>query len=186
MDPYERYAEYIDSEPLPPRPLPLIPPLSFAMVTPGVYRSGHPLEINFPMLEKLKLKTIVYLADQDYGEENIEWARQHDIQVFHYRVANVREPFIENNAAAIEATLKILLDRRNLPVLVHSNKGKHRVGVLVGCMRKLLQRWSIAAIHAEYGRFAGEKGEADLEFIELFDVEGLDVKGDWAPDWADI
>ena len=65
-----------DDEPLPPRPMPLVPPLSFAMVSPGVYRyalrnalpesvadlrssSGHPLRVNFPMLEKLNLRTIV-------------------------------------------------------------------------------------------------------------------------------
>jgi protein tyrosine/serine phosphatase len=68
---------------------------------------------------------------------------------------------------------------------VHSNKGKHRVGVLVGCMRRLLQRWSIAAIHAEYGRFAGEKGEADLEFIELFDPN-LEIDREWAPMWLRV
>ena len=48
-------------------------------------------------------------------------------------------------------------------MLVCSNKGKHRVGVLVGCVRKLLMGWSVAAACAEFGRYAGEKGEADLE-----------------------
>jgi tyrosine-protein phosphatase-like protein OCA2 len=52
-------------------------------------------------------------------------------------------------------------------------------------MRKLLQRWSLSAIHAEYGRFAGEKGEADLEFIELFDP-GLVVEPEWAPAWVRV
>ncbi|KAI9784090.1 MAG: hypothetical protein M1839_002594 [Geoglossum umbratile] len=174
-----------DEEELPPRPMPLVPPLGFAMVVPGVYRSGHPLEINFPMLEKLKLRTIVYLADQEYAEENIQWCARSNIRIFHQRIANVREPYLDNNPAAVTAALKVLLDKRNHPVLVHSNKGKHRVGVLVGCMRKLLQRWSLAAIHAEYGRFAGEKGEADLEFIELFDP-GLVVEKEWAPAWVRV
>lgn len=52
-------------------------------------------------------------------------------------------------------------------MLVHSNKGKHRAGVLVGCMRRVLQGWSLAATHAEYGRYAGEKGEADLEVSDF-------------------
>lgn len=30
-------------------------------------------------------------------------------------------------------------------------------------MRRVLQGWSLAATHAEYDRYAGEKGEADLE-----------------------
>lgn len=75
----------------------------------------------------------------------------------------MKEPFLSQNPEIITASLQILLDRRNYPVLVHSNKGKHRAGVLVGCMRRVLQGWSLAATHAEYGRYAGEKGEADLE-----------------------
>jgi hypothetical protein len=38
---------------------PLVPPLNFAMVAPGVYRSGHPNRQNFPFLRKLGLKTVM-------------------------------------------------------------------------------------------------------------------------------
>lgn len=38
---------------------PLVPPLNFAMVAPGVYRSGHPNRQNFSFLRKLGLKTIM-------------------------------------------------------------------------------------------------------------------------------
>ncbi|KAG0305410.1 hypothetical protein BGZ98_004179 [Dissophora globulifera] len=37
----------------------LVPPLNFAMVAPGVYRSGHPNKHNFPFMRKLGLKVIV-------------------------------------------------------------------------------------------------------------------------------
>lgn len=37
----------------------IVPPLSFQLVATGVYRSGYPLPINFPMLERLGLKTIM-------------------------------------------------------------------------------------------------------------------------------
>jgi len=37
----------------------LVPPLNFAMVAPGVYRSGHPNKNNFPFMRKLGLKVIV-------------------------------------------------------------------------------------------------------------------------------
>jgi tyrosine-protein phosphatase-like protein OCA2 len=63
----------------------------------------------------------------------------------------------------VTAALEILLDVRNFPVLVHSNKGKHRVGVLVGVMKKMLLGWSLAAIFDDYSKFAGGKGEADME-----------------------
>ncbi len=37
----------------------LIPPLNFAMVAKGVYRSGYPNPKNFPFLKKLGLKSIL-------------------------------------------------------------------------------------------------------------------------------
>ena len=39
----------------------MVPPLNFAMVAPGVYRSGHPNRQNFPFLIKLGLKSIMYI-----------------------------------------------------------------------------------------------------------------------------
>ncbi|KAL7274424.1 hypothetical protein RUND412_002669 [Rhizina undulata] len=163
----------------------IIPPLSFQLVATGVYRSGYPLEFNYPMLERLGLRSVIYLADQDYGAENVAWCERNNVQIFHFRVAAVKEPFIENDPEKMKNALLVLLDKRNYPVLIHSNKGKHRAGVLVGCMRKLLQRWSLAAAHAEYGRYAGEKGEADLEFIELFNPT-LEYEKEFAPAWLRI
>ena len=33
-----------------------------------LYRSGHPNELNFPFLERLRLKTIVYLSAEEPSE----------------------------------------------------------------------------------------------------------------------
>lgn len=43
----------------------LIPPTNFGMVEDQLYRSGQPSELNFPFLEKLGLKSIVWLAPED-------------------------------------------------------------------------------------------------------------------------
>ena len=45
----------------------LIPPPNFGMVEDNLYRSGQPSELNFPFLEKLKLRTVVWLAPEDPG-----------------------------------------------------------------------------------------------------------------------
>jgi protein-tyrosine phosphatase family protein len=42
-----------------------IPPPNFGMVEDGLYRSGHPSELNFPFLESLALRQIIYLAPDD-------------------------------------------------------------------------------------------------------------------------
>jgi protein tyrosine/serine phosphatase len=41
------------------------PPINFAVVQEGLYRSGLPSEVNFPFLERLNLRTIVYLFPED-------------------------------------------------------------------------------------------------------------------------
>lgn len=155
-----------------PRVPPLVPPLNFALVAEDIYRSGHPLEINYPFLENLKLKTIVYIGDRKDSDNDgyRAWAKAHDINLIHFYEKSAKEPFIENDKMIIKKTLEIILDKRNLPMLVHSNKGKHRVGVLVGVMRMLVQGWSLATIFDEYIKFAAGKGDADLEFIEMFDM----------------
>ncbi|KAK9335089.1 hypothetical protein LIPSTDRAFT_48147 [Lipomyces starkeyi NRRL Y-11557] len=149
----------------------LVPPLNFAMVTSGIYRSGHPLPINFPFLEKLKLKTIIYLGEHDLRAVNVEWASRNGIKIYHFRMENCKLPFVENDPEAIAAALQVVVDSRNFPILMHSNKGKHRVGVLVGAMRKLLQKWSFASIFDEYGQFAAGKEDSDIEFIEIFNAD---------------
>ena len=37
-----------------------------------------------------------------------------------------KEPFIENDPDLVAQALSELLDSRNYPLLIHSNKGKHR------------------------------------------------------------
>lgn len=46
-----------------------IPPLNFGMVEEDLYRSGAPNELNFPFLERLGLKTIIYLAPDEPDQQ---------------------------------------------------------------------------------------------------------------------
>ncbi|KAK9459148.1 protein-tyrosine phosphatase [Lipomyces oligophaga] len=160
----------------------LVPPLNFAMVASGIYRSGHPLPINFPFLEKLKLKSIIYLDEGDLRKVNVDWAQKNNVKLFHFRMENCKLPFVENDPKAITDALQVVLDSRNFPILMFSNKGKHRVGVLVGAMRKILQKWSLASIFDEYGQFAAGKEDSDIEFIEIFDAH-LQYDPRHAPSW---
>ncbi|KAJ1493152.1 protein-tyrosine phosphatase, partial [Baffinella frigidus] len=41
-----------------------IPPVNFGLVEDNLYRSGQPNELNFPFLEKLRLKKILYLSPE--------------------------------------------------------------------------------------------------------------------------
>jgi tyrosine-protein phosphatase OCA1 len=46
-----------------------IPPINFGCVEDDLYRSGAPNELNFPFLEKLHLKKIIYLAPEEPSEQ---------------------------------------------------------------------------------------------------------------------
>ncbi|KAI8852665.1 tyrosine phosphatase family-domain-containing protein [Chytridium lagenaria] len=71
-------------------------------------------------------------------------------------------------------------------LLIHCNKGKHRTGCLVGCLRKI-QHWSFTSIFDEYRRFSHPKSRSmDQQFIELFEVSKVEVDPRWLPSWPEI
>jgi tyrosine-protein phosphatase SIW14 len=148
----------------------LIPPLNFSMVIPGVYRSGYPNKKNFEFLKKIGLKSILYLCPERYADSNMEFARANSIRILQFGIEGNKEPFVHIPEEAIRGAVEQLCDTRNHPILIHCNKGKHRTGVLVGCLRKV-QGWSLTSIFDEYRRFAGSKVRMlDQQFIELFEL----------------
>jgi tyrosine-protein phosphatase SIW14 len=94
-----------------------------------------------------------------------------------------KEPFVDIPEDVIRDALEVLLDVRYHPLLIHCNKGKHRTGCLVGCLRKV-QRWSLTSIFDEYRRFAGTKVRIlDQQFIELFRVADVKYNKTYKPSW---
>ena len=147
----------------------LVPPLNFAMVVPTVYRSGYPNKKNHPFLKKLGLRTVVYLCPDEISPENYAFFRRESIRIHQFAIQGNKEPFSQMDHEMIGEVLKIILEPASHPVLVHCNKGKHRVGCVMGILRKL-QNWSITSIFDEYRRFAGNKTRiADQELIEAYD-----------------
>ena len=146
------------------------PPITFARVTPGVYRSGFPTLRNLQFLKRLGLKTMIKLDHDEYHEDMLEWIAECGIEVIKCGVKANKEPFIIADAEEICKALRVLLDPARHPVLIHSLVGQARVGVVIGCLRRM-QRWSLVAIFEEYRRFAGiTSAELDLQCIELFDT----------------
>ncbi|KAJ1904001.1 tyrosine-protein phosphatase siw14, partial [Tieghemiomyces parasiticus] len=142
---------------------PLVPPLNFALVVPGIYRSGHPNSRNHAFLLKLGIRTVIYMNEDDPQPEHVQFVKDNAIGFHHFRTKANKEPYTEINPQDIVSILKVATDTRHYPVLIHCNKGKKRVGCLVGCLRKL-QGWSLAAIFDEYQRFSGSKlGIADQQ-----------------------
>ncbi|KAK6457198.1 tyrosine phosphatase family-domain-containing protein [Scheffersomyces xylosifermentans] len=119
-----------------------------------------------------------------------EWITTTDITFHNLRMESSQEPFNrpdEHQQAqeSLAIALQLILNKDNFPMLIHSNKGKHRTGLLVGLMRKLLQGWCMSGIFEEYEKFAMGKSEFDLELIELWQPE-LWVDDDCKPDFVRI
>ncbi|KAJ8512806.1 hypothetical protein OPV22_003240 [Ensete ventricosum] len=150
-----------------------VPPLNFAMVDAGLYRSGFPETANFGFLRTLRLRSVLCLCPEPYPEANLEFLRENGIRLFQFGIENRKEPFANIPEDTIREALKVVLDVRNRPLLIHCKRGKHRTGCVVGCLRKL-QRWCLTSIFDEYRRFAAAKARiSDQRFIERFDVVGM-------------
>ncbi|BFG26037.1 hypothetical protein CerSpe_123120 [Prunus speciosa] len=166
-----------------------IPPLNFSMVDNGIFRSGFPESANFSFLQTLGLRSIICLCPEPYPEANVEFLKSNGIKLFQFGIEGykefvslpmllhyiifTKEPFVNIPEDIIREALKVVLDVRNHPVLIHCKRGKHRTGCLVGCLRKL-QRWCLTSVFDEYQRFAAAKARvADQRFMEMFDVSSL-------------
>jgi len=151
----------------------LIPPLNFASVCKGIYRSGYPVSMNFPFLRQKRLKSILCLCPEILKSSTQEFAEQNGINIHCIQLTEAKEPFIGISNEAVANALQILIDTNNHPILIHCERGKFSTGVVCACLRRL-QRWALTAAFAEYRRFAGIRGSEDnprmldLQFIELF------------------
>ncbi|KAI8800561.1 tyrosine phosphatase family-domain-containing protein [Cladochytrium replicatum] len=164
----------------------LIPCENFTMVSKGIYRSAFPKRKNFPFLKRLGVRSILTLILEEYPDQNQKFLDENGITLFQFGVPGNKEPFVDIPEDTICAALSVLLDRRNHPVLIHCNKGKHRTGCLVGCLRKF-QRWSHTSIFDEYRRYSHPKSRSmDQQFIELFDITRVVYTERYLPYWPEL
>lgn len=148
----------------------ITPPENFSHVCGEIYRSSFPRTENFKFLkDRLKLKSILVLIPEDYPSENLSFMEEIGIQLFQVGMSGNKEPFVNIPSDILTKALEVVLNPENHPILIHCNRGKHRTGCLVGCIRKL-QNWSLTMIFDEYRKFAFPKVRAlDQQFIELYD-----------------
>eukprot|EP00127_Corallochytrium_limacisporum_P004696 Clim_evm50s172 gene=Clim_evmTU50s172 len=160
--------------------------MNFGFVEADLYRSGEPNELNFPFLEKLRIKTIIYLAPDDPPTAILNFVDDHDMNL--HNLGEMEPGNLGGGTVApiseevVLAALEILLQNENYPVLVMCNLGRHRTGMVIGCLRKL-QGWSLTAIFEEYRRYAGSKIRLlNEQFIEFFDTDLISVPAH-PPEW---
>ncbi|KAH3667781.1 hypothetical protein WICMUC_005313 [Wickerhamomyces mucosus] len=162
----------------------LLPPENFSPVIKDIYRSSFPRPENFEFLSKLGLRSILILIPEEYPPENLQFLEHNKIKVFQVGMSGNKEPFVNVPHNVITQALEVAINPDNQPLLIHCNRGKHRTGCLVGCIRRL-QNWSLTMIFDEYRRFAAPKARPlDQQFIEMYDSTEISTKAHkegWLP-----
>lgn len=151
-----------------------VPPENFARVCEGIYRSSFPRIENFEFLKSLGLRSILCLIPEEYPIENSKFNESNGIRFYQIGLSGNKEPFVKIKPELVTEAIKILISPENQPVLLHCNRGKHRTGCIVGCIRKL-QKWSHSMIFDEYRKFAYPKERPlDQQFIEMYNGQEVE------------
>lgn len=163
----------------------LIPPPNFGMIEEDLYRSGMPNELNFPFLERLQLKTIVYLAAEEISDKLADFIEDQDIELVQLAPEEdtLPAPWKPMSEEVVLSALHLFLDTTTYPIYIMCSQGRHRTGTIIGCLRKL-QRWNLTSIFEEYNRYAEGRGRlANEQFIELFDIDLINIPSTNIPTW---
>lgn len=153
-----------------PGPLEMLPtagrPENFGVVVPGVYRSSFPQSGDYSFIESLKLKTIVTLVQKDFPEGYEGFIRKNSIKHHVFNMKGTKKEEIP--IKTMKSILRLVLDQKNHPLLVHCNHGKHRTGCVVGVVRKI-SGWELGHILEEYRNYAEPKiRDCDVKYIKGF------------------
>ncbi|KAL8380804.1 hypothetical protein RB595_005207 [Gaeumannomyces hyphopodioides] len=146
-------------------------PTNFGVIVPGVYRCGYPQPEDFAFVEGLQLQTVVTLVNKELPKGYQAFLRANGIKHHIFEMKGTKKEDIP--VKTMQAILRLVLDRRNHPMLIHCNHGKHRTGCVVGVVRKVTG-WELSSILDEYKSFATPKErECDIRYISAFESANI-------------
>lgn len=162
----------------------LIPPANYGAVEEGLYRSGMPVEINFPFLETLHLRTLLHMSTEELSVPLQRFLEDQNINVV--KLGEAGKALEPVSSDAVLSAMSYILNPDFAPLYVMCSQGRYRTGTVIGCLRKL-QRWSLASVFEEYRRHAErDKVRISTElFIELFDTDLVRIPQS-CPTWLHV
>mmetsp|Transcript_11816 Transcript_11816/g.16191 ORF Transcript_11816/g.16191 Transcript_11816/m.16191 type:complete len:139 (-) Transcript_11816:69-485(-) len=121
---------------------------------------------------------VVSLVPEDYPIAMLEFYKSAGINLFPLGLDGNKWPFKEIDKVALLEVMRVVLSSEHRPLLIHCNKGKHRTGSVVGCLRKY-RGWALSVIFREYLLYAAPKTRLeDQQLIESFDPQQLSLNPD--------
>ncbi|CAI4049981.1 hypothetical protein SKDZ_14G2230 [Saccharomyces kudriavzevii ZP591] len=166
----------------------IVPPLNFCPVERYLYRSGQPSPVNFPFLLNLKLKTIIWLSNEEPQDTLLEFCDTNKINLQFAAInpdaGEDDNPWDGLTEHSIINVLQTIVTQENYPLLVCCGMGRHRTGTVIGCLRRIMG-WNLASVSEEYRRFTGSRGGRILVelLIEAFDTKLVKIDKNKAPSW---
>jgi protein tyrosine/serine phosphatase len=119
---------------------------NFSQVSTGIYRGGRPDQPGIAELQKMGVKTIIDLENDDTAIKNERgWAEAAGIQFVSEPMDGTQTP----NDKEVNDTLAKINDPANQPVFVHCMQGHDRTGVIIALYRVIFENWAPKAAHDE-------------------------------------
>lgn len=129
----------------------LSPPLRYACVQQGVYRSAYPVLRNFRFLSRLKLCTIVSLTPEPPSADLSAFADVAGVKLVHFAIS--RTSSLNTSLQAVLASvINLCINTANHPILIHCLDGRRIVGIVVLLLRRL-QGWAPLPTMNEFWRY---------------------------------
>lgn len=129
---------------------PIIPPLRWTIVEPGLTRGAYPLLRNFRHLFRTRLKTVVSLVPEAPSADLVEFAKVAGIELVHIQV-NRSSTLGHSLMLSLVQALNVCIDEQRHPIYLHCLDGRRIVGLVVLLLRRL-QGWSLVSSLAEFWR----------------------------------
>jgi protein tyrosine/serine phosphatase len=121
-------------------------PGKFVEVSPGIYRSAQPNIEDLQDLKNLGIKTILTLNDK----KKIVYAEGRAAKNLGLNfISNPMSGFWAPRDQQVDATLALLRDQSNYPILIHCQHGEDRTGLIIGLHRVFQERWEPKAAYDE-------------------------------------
>jgi len=93
-----------------------IPPINFSWVEEDLYRSGVPNELNYPFLEKLNLRKVLYLSPDELPPQFLNFLDDHDIELVPVGWDSDQTPWMPIPEEVVLAALRMANEKLNTQI----------------------------------------------------------------------
>ncbi len=142
---------------------------NFARVSNDLYRGAQPSKLGFEQLRKMGIKTIVNLCA--FGSD------QNEIKGLGFYYCQIPSEAWAPKDKNIAAFLRIMKEKKYLPVFIHCQHGADRTGTAVAAYRVVVQGWPKEAAIDEmdqYGFHSIWLGLKDyVRHLDIVYIEGM-------------